>query len=214
MTLPLFEQKRPEHDRGASQWFTPAWLADRLVRWCGSLNLLHVLEPSAGSGALVTAAIRSLGPDEELGSITAFELDPRWALVLRDATRFLFEVDLAEADFLGEHRSLSLTYDLALMNPPYEEQRDVAFLRRAMSCSRRVAGIFRLAFLANRGTRAAIAERKHVLRRVAMLGRVRFDGDGATTPLSDFVAIETSLAKPGEMPGVDGATMEWWEEGR
>lgn len=44
-----------------------------------------------------------------------------------------------------------------------------------------------------------------------MLGRVRFDGDGANQPLSDFIAIETSRARPGETPGTAGAVIEWWE---
>ena len=46
MTLPLFDVER--HDRDASQWFTPSWLAKRLIAWCGSPAISHVLEPSAG----------------------------------------------------------------------------------------------------------------------------------------------------------------------
>lgn len=208
MTLALFEESA-EKDRALSQWFTPTWLARRLVAWGGSLHLAHVLEPSAGSGELVAAILDSMGPNEELGSVTAFELDPRWAAHLR--ARFPTDVDVCEADFLGTHNRLDLDYDVAVLNPPYERQLDVAFLRRCMSIAQRTVGIFRLAFLANRGTRAAIAERGHVLRRVAMLGRVRFDGDGDGTPVSDFVAIETSRAKPGETPGCEGAVIEWWE---
>jgi predicted RNA methylase len=208
VTLALFDASDSK-DRALSQWFTPAWLARRLVAWGGSLRLQHVIEPSAGSGELVAAILESMGPDDELGSVTAFELDPRWVAHLRG--RFPMGVEVYEADFLGAHNRLSLTYDVALLNPPYERQLDVAFLRRAMSLALECRGIFRLAFLANRGTRAAIAERGHVLRRVAMLGRVKFDGDGDGTPVSDFVAIETSRAKPGEAPGCEGAVIEWWE---
>lgn len=210
MTLALFEHTgQAEKDRALSQWFTPQWLARRLVAWGGSLHLAHVLEPSAGSGELVAAILESMRDDEEPASITAFELDPRWAAHLRG--RFPTDVEVYEADFLGAHNRLSLDYDVAVLNPPYEKQLDVAFLRRCMSIADRTFGIFRLAFLANRGTRNAIAERGHVLRRVAMLGRVRFDGDCDGSPLSDFVAIETSRARRGEAPGCEGAAIEWWE---
>lgn len=208
MSLSLFDE-RPAHDREASQWFTPPWLARRLATWGGPLRSAHILEPSAGSGELVAAALGEMGDDDLLGSITAFELDPRWAAQLR--ARFPVDVEVHEADFLGTHNRLELGYDVALLNPPYEKQLDVAFLRRSMSIARECRGIFRLAFLANRGTRAAIAERGHVLRRVAMLGRVRFDGDGDSTPISDFIAIKTSRAQLGETPGCEGAVIEWWE---
>lgn len=208
MTLALFDESAAK-DRALSQWFTPTWLARRLVAWGGSMHLEHVIEPSGGSGELVAALLDSMGDNEEPASVTVFELDPRWASHLR--ARFEPDIEVHEADFLGTHNRLSLDYDVALLNPPYEKQLDVAFLRRSMSLANRCLGIFRLAFLANKGTRATIAERGHVLRRVAMLGRVRFDGDGNTSPVSDFIALDTSRAKPGETPGTEGAVIEWWE---
>ena len=90
MTLPLFDVERPAHDREASQWFTPPWLAKRLI-----------------------------------------------------------------------------------------------------ACA---AMICRLGFVANQGTRRAVVEAGWSWVGVAILGRVRFEGDGDTSPLSDFAA-----------------TLDWWD---
>lgn len=196
----------PSKDRAASQWFTPAWLAKRLVAWCGSPSVSRVLEPSAGGGALVDA-VRDRWP---FAIVDAYETDPRWADVLRarpDTWRCEPPaVRVHKADFLALPPPVE-PFDLAVMNPPFEGGHDLAFLRHAMRCSRRVVSICRLCFIANQGTRRAVAEAGWAWVGIASLGRVRFDGDGDTSPLSDFAAIKlTSRTECLPAP-----TFEWWE---
>jgi 16S rRNA A1518/A1519 N6-dimethyltransferase RsmA/KsgA/DIM1 with predicted DNA glycosylase/AP lyase activity len=198
VTLPLFEKERPEHNREASQWFTPAWLAKRLVDWCGSPTVNRVLEPSAGGGALVDAVRERWFYCQ----VTAYETDPRWAAHLRQN---LDRLELNESDFLASRKPHE-PYDLCVMNAPYEGGQDLAFLRHAMRCSNRIVAIVRLGFVANQGTRRAVREQEWSWISVASLGRVRFDGDGDTSPLSDFAAIKLSRYATGRP-----CELEWWE---
>lgn len=228
MTLPLFAEAEPEKERDASQWFTPQWLADRVVRWAMPSKLApnpRILEPSAGSGNFVAVLLARLGDTE--ARIEAVELDPRWAAHLRK--RFHCGgrhreprpgeagVRVLERDFLTlpAPADRSLRYDLAVGNPPYEKQLDVAFLAHAMRVAKRVALVVRWAFLANEGTRLAVTQAGWRVRGVASLGRVRFEGDGDTSPLSDFAAIKLSprgIEEPDD--GSMGApTLEWWSRG-
>lgn len=208
MTLPMWEEERPSHDRDASQWFTPPWLAKRLVAWCGSPPVSRVLEPSAGGGALVDA-VRDRWA---FAVVDAYETDSRWASVLRarpDTWRCAPPaVVVHERDFLASPVP-SEPYDLAAMNPPFEGGQDIAFLRHAMRCSRRVVMICRLAFVANQGTRRAVTEAGWSWVSIASLGRVRFDGDGDTSPLSDFAAIK--LTSQHGAVHAHAPTFEWWD---
>jgi len=200
MTLPMWGEERPTHDRAASQWFTPPWLAKRLIAWCGSPAVSRALEPSAGGGALVDA-VRDRW---FYSTTTAYETDPRWVAHLRQNPDRL---ELHEADFLASPVP-SEPYDLAAMNPPFEGGQDLAFLRHAMRCSRRIVMICRLGFVANQGTRRAVAEAGWSWVSIASLGRVRFVGDGDTSPLSDFAAIKLTACAIGRF---DAPTFEWWD---
>lgn len=203
-TLALFENDH-EKDPGASQWFTPPWLAKRLVDWCGSPKVHRLLEPSAGSGRLVDA-VRHRWP---FAIVDTHETDPRWADVLRLKRKdILYPQDtlrVREHDFLASPTPPE-PYDLAVMNPPFENGQDLAFLRHAMRCSKRIVMVCRLGFVANKGTRRAVAEAGWSWVGIASLGRVRFDGAGDTSPLSDFAAIKLTSE-----PVFDAPTFEWWE---
>jgi 16S rRNA A1518/A1519 N6-dimethyltransferase RsmA/KsgA/DIM1 with predicted DNA glycosylase/AP lyase activity len=203
MTLPLFEAERPEHDRAESQWFTPPWLAKRLVDWCGTPPVNRVLEPSAGGGALVDA-IRGKWP---FAIVDAYETDPRWAAALREQAVWPEPTRVHESDFLASPTP-SEPYDLCVMNAPYEGGQDLAFLRHAMRCSRRIVAIVRLGFVANQGTRQSVAHAGWSWVSIASLGRVRFEGDGDTSPLSDFAAIKLTSELVGRF---DAPTFEWWD---
>ena len=230
MTLSLFEraESEPEHDRGASQWFTPQWLADRLVRWALPARIrpgFRIVEPSAGSGNFVEAA-KWIACEEPANRVDAVELDPRWAEHMRkrfhcggrrEPQAGQGGIRVVERDFLTlpVPTDRSLRYDLAVGNPPYEKQADVAFLAHAMRVAKRVAFVVRWAFLANEGTRLAVTRARWRVRGVASLGRVQFEGDGDTTPLSDFAAIKLSPRKIDEPDdGSMGApVLEWWSRG-
>lgn len=111
------------------QFFTPAALADRMVRLAGVRTGQHVLEPSAGGGALVRAAIAA-------GAIvTAIEIDD--ALCADRAAEgphggvFVFN-----ADFLAWSPASPQPIDVVLMNPPFSGGKDVAHVRHAWSLLR------------------------------------------------------------------------------
>lgn len=201
MTLPMWGEERPSHDRDASQWFTPPWLAKRLIAWCGSPSVSCVLEPSAGGGALVDA-VHDRWP---LAVVDAYETDGRWVEELLRPRVGGGTLAVQHSDFLASPVPPE-PYDLAAMNPPFEGGQDLAFLRHAMRCSRRVVMICRLGFVANQGTRRAVVEAGWSWVGVAILGRVRFEGDGDTSPLSDFAAIKLTSGPISAPP-----TLEWWD---
>lgn len=114
-----------------SQWFTPRWLARRAAQWLPWDAT--VLEPSAGSGNLVAAALSTRAPR----LVVAVEHDSRFAVRL--LARFDGDpVEVCEADFLAWEPTSS--FDCALTNPPYEDGQDAQHLARALElCGRAVA---------------------------------------------------------------------------
>lgn len=131
----------------ASQWFSPPEIAWRMACLAGSPPQgWRVLEPSAGSGNLVRAAL-----DRCPGcTVDAFELDPYYADVLRD--RFAGDrVTVESSDFLESDHRDDDPYDLAIMNPPFEDGLDGRFLAEVMHRSLRVIALVRLAALAGQG---------------------------------------------------------------
>lgn len=125
--------------KALSQWFTPAPLAHRMAEMALCLapgETWRVLEPSAGDGALVRAA-HAKAPLRAI--VTAYDVDP--ALCERHGWRC--------ADYLSvpapERR-----YDLALMNPPYEDGLDAAFIAKSMNESQRVVALVRTSFMHTR----------------------------------------------------------------
>lgn len=87
-----------------------------------------LLEPSAGDGALIKAAL-----DYDVGAagvvhITAWEIDPKNAAVLRK--RFGDRILLHEGDFLTSPAEES--YDVILANPPFSRSRDIIHVTAMM----------------------------------------------------------------------------------
>lgn len=136
-TLPGIDME-PAFDRlSLSQWHTPFSLAVRMAKWAGAaIQTQRILEPSAGGGVLVRAAI---GYGANPSAIDAIELDARWAERLRAIDP---RMQVEHRDYLvrpaRDHR-----YDLALMNPPYEDGLDGMFLAKAMDESDRVIALIR-----------------------------------------------------------------------
>ncbi len=104
---------------------TPQELAEAIVAALPDRPPLTMLEPSAGEGALVRAA---LGRWPDL-VVTAVELDPLNIALLRTCGVDATEANFLEHDF-GDHR-----FDLVVMNPPFtadgDKQAWVTHLRRA-----------------------------------------------------------------------------------
>ena len=207
-------------DVSLSQWFTPPTIALQMAELlaAGMTTPEHamILEPAAGSGSLVAAA-RLVMPE---CSITAHELDPSWAKHLR---AFGGRIEVVQGDYLtapapcGEHA----WYGGALLNTPFEDGADAAFLSKAMDESHTVVALLRLVAL------TGVARHKEVWSRVEptpgrppdLVKRVRSgpwaleelrlfkrrpkfgEGKGAK---SDFCVIRLRLN------GRDSTNVGWW----
>jgi len=187
----------PALKRAASQWLTPSDLAARMVEWAGVRPGMRVLEPSAGDGSIV-APLLAAGAD-----VVAVEADKTLTWKLVDMkTRSDFELrhfDFLQLSDLG-------AFDLAVMNPPYENGQDLEHVLHALEFAPRVVALLRLVFLAGQERGRGLWS-KHTLRRLAVLSsRPRFRGDGDDDPKSDFALfdIERGRANPGP------AEITWW----
>ena len=113
------------------QFFTPPDLAAELIEFAfgGDLRFAHVLEPSAGGGALIEAAF-------EAGAnyVTAIECDPDLAHALQHAWGgHSSPVDIFQGDFLTceiADRALP-PVDVVLMNPPFSVNKDIRHVMHA-----------------------------------------------------------------------------------
>lgn len=189
-----------------SQWDTPQWLARRAVRWQG-VPRRHVLEPSAGLGALVAAQLEL----SDTTRITACELDPLRVAHLRE--RFDCKpVTVCEGNFLDRPLPRK-RFDLALTNPPYENGADGAFVARCMDVSDRVIAILRTNALHGNARYEQVWSRVQsgewsMLGLAYCVGRPRFSGT-TRSPESDFVGVQ--LARSHLSPGAM-CSVEWWHE--
>lgn len=111
------------------QFFTPDDLAERMVRLAGVRTGQHVLEPSAGGGAIVRAAVAA-------GAIvSAVEID-RELCAARASDGAAGALFVFHADFLRWAPTTLPPIDVVLMNPPFSAGKDVAHVRRAWSLLR------------------------------------------------------------------------------
>lgn len=119
----------PSNVRQLGSYYTPQATARALVSWAVRTGNESIIEPSAGGGALISAAFQraaSLGVESTM-KITAFDVD----LVAIEKLRSLnFEaLEINHKDFL-EQSTLVKNFDVVLANPPFnrnhsltEEQR-------------------------------------------------------------------------------------------
>jgi len=111
---------------------TPDDSADRLMDQVdrqalaelGDVRSLRLLEPSAGSGSLVRAAMRSFGVAPE--QFTCFEILPGNVKALK-----ALGVNVIEADFLTADPDAFEAFDLVVMNPPFSNSQDVKHIEHA-----------------------------------------------------------------------------------
>lgn len=103
---------------GTECFTTPAAVVDRMIQAAGIMGHHSVLEPSAGTGAIV----RRL-PEHMM--TTVYEISPTLCDVLRG-----LEFDARPADFLTVEPGAFL-FDRVLMNPPFSNLQDVAHVRHA-----------------------------------------------------------------------------------
>lgn len=216
LTLPGIADERVDEDR--STWFTPLPIARRMVAWAGAVQPRSILEPSCGSGNLIKACRERWTH----ATIEAVELDPHY--VDRSLDRFAGDVrtHILRGSFL-DVQPIGDSFDLCVMNPPYEDGLDGRFLARAMDVSDRVIALVRLAALVGQARTEAVWSRcrpdgDFVLRGLALFsGRPRFEAgrsigdreDGGSAK-ADFCIVKLSRRTADER-GVDVPThVEWW----
>ena len=185
----------PPMNPALSQWHTPQNLADRMAAWCVRPGL-RVLEPCAGGGALVRAAL-ACG-----GHVSAVEIDPAWAQTLRAEYA---DVDIQTADFF---KLVPPLYDqpdahaLVLMNSPYEDGQDALWIERALEFAPQVVALVPSRILYGVSKYERIWS-KHTLARLAnLVRRPVFAGSGGKFDLC-VVDVKRGLCF-GE------TRVEWW----
>lgn len=117
------EESRRQVELG--QWFSPPWLAAEIVATLDVAGLV-VLEPSAGDGAIVQAALAA-----NAACVIAVELDPAMAAKLR--ARFALEIATGRVEVLcGDFLALEglPRFDVIAGNVPYDDGVDGDHLSR------------------------------------------------------------------------------------
>lgn len=102
-------------DKDAGYWRTPPAVAAQVVQLAGLRNVgvKRVLEPSAGDGALASAAC-NVHPSRDL-NLVCVEPDPGRAAALRDAAYGAVHEETFEHYYLGHPEP----FDAIVMNPPF-----------------------------------------------------------------------------------------------
>jgi predicted RNA methylase len=194
----------PAYDEALAQWFTPPKLAKRIAERFLPHNAT-VLEPTAGGGSLVQAAI-----DADAARVCAVEIDPRW--VTRLQARFegapvtvhahsFFDIEGAEG------------IDTILMNPPDNKASGlhvVDFLEHALNLSGwspwcdvvaliRAAALYGVERAERVWSRASVSNIVHLARRPAY-------GDSDSGGKQDWCVVRFRQGPPRD------ARPEWWTE--
>lgn len=185
-------------DPSLSQWFTPEWLATRMVEWADPTPEMTVLEPAAGNGRIASAILH------HGAKVIACELDGRLLSSLVEAVEATGKGDNARVyhnDFL---RLRAEPTDMAIMNPPYEGGLDVAFILRAFAWTRRVVALVRTTTFSGVERRDKLWAQVGLERVAFLSGRPKFGGP--FTPRADFALIDVCPAlrtKPRDCPSVE-----------
>lgn len=187
----------PENLRGIGgaldYWPTPDWLAQRAVDWCGDLAGVEVLEPSAGSGSLVRPLVAA-------GAwVSAVEIDP----MHRDALSASRPVTTLEGDFLAMTPP-ARRYPLCVMNPPFANGMDCAFLERSMDWANKTVAILRTHALHGRERFERVWSKAHVYSVAFLVGRPSFGGG---SPQHEFCVVKFRRSSSHVPP----QRIEWWE---
>ena len=212
----LFDE--PAYRPELAQWHTPPKLAAKMATEHADLLRDHlVIEPAAGGGSLVRAAL-----DVGAELVVAVEIDPAWCKRLRE--RFEREIDEArviiiEADFLAwaaSDAARTLLEELArfasdittLSNPPFDDGLDTCFLEALRG----------LGIADGQGT--LFAEHVTLTNASALFGRERFDRVWSKSHVRRESKLVQRPRFGGEKPdggksagGMNDVSVTWWGAG-
>jgi predicted RNA methylase len=209
LDAPALAQEGPAPRAEAlSQFFTPPWLAAKMVELADLRAGDTVLEPSGGRGALVRAILDAFpGAD-----VVVHELDPRMAAELRTIEG---DVEVIEGSYLDVNEG-SAAYPAAVMNPPYENGLDGLFLAKACAEACTVVALVRAnIFYGSTRFRSVWAKYgKHLTAVRHVVARPDFtEGTpGVHGAMSDFVVIRLDDLDYASEYGLARPTVDWWLE--
>lgn len=192
----------PELKPALSQWHTPAWLARKLASWVP--RGARILEPSCGGGALIEGLLRT---GHQAVNLAACELDPSWAAHCKE--RFP-NVTVLVGDFLDPvlHPFVCDQFDVAVMNPPFEDNCHLRFVLRALELAPVVVGVFPASFEFSAERDRELWSRRGVVTRRARMP-LRVDYGGQSNGMFDSVALRIERR---ECPRIAGSIREVLEE--
>jgi predicted RNA methylase len=195
MTDYLPGMENAQRRRELSAWFTPPETARRIVEFCGPVQGLRVLEPSAGRGALAVP-LRAAGAD-----VVCVDIDPANMLELE---RLKF--DIRCDDFLELHgHALGVPFDLAVMNPPFERNGAMRHMQHALKFAPRVVCHCPLSTLAGQERKAELWDRVYLQSLAICATRPKYSDEGGKTDMC------TVLVLRGNSWGSAQTTqVEWW----
>lgn len=197
----------PTPNAEQSQWFTPDWLAERVVEWAHVYPGMRVVELGAGDGAFVRPLLAAGA------AVLAVERDPRFVAALHK-----IPVPSGSGLGIGHGDVLALALpafdsfraDAYIGNPPYENDADIAFVESGLELAPRVVAVLRLVFLAGQERYRRIWSKHHLSRIAYLPARPSFIGEytgKAEGARADFAVFDI---RRGPIIGVASVATEWW----
>lgn len=191
-----------------SQFFTPPWLAKKMVELAGLRFEESVLEPSGGRGALVRAILDAF----PAADVVVHEIDPRMVAELRTIEG---DVQVIEGSYLEVDEGFA-AYPVALANPPYENGLDGKFLAKACAEACCVVALVRANIFYGSTRFASVWSQygKHLTAVRHIVARPDFtEGTpGVHGAMSDFVVIRLDDLDEDAPEELARPTVDWWLE--
>lgn len=186
--IELAAETADEKRKRLSQWLSPDYVAQAMWARARTHNPKRVLEPSAGSGQLILpiddgVEVHACEVDPDLIASHLEQLDPPLAA--------FYEGDFLRLDFSTMQRvGNPHLFDVAIMNPPFENNQDVRHVIKAFELSTVVIACVRVQFMHRRFAYEQLWSRRDVCLswRDDLIPRPRFGGD--YTPMDEYVLIE------------------------
>lgn len=194
----------PTPDAEQSQWFTPDWLAARVVEWANLPGRSSVVELGAGDGAFMRPLMRA-------GHyVWAVERDERFVGALRRDPLLSEHVVHADALTWAPLWSPGTEFTAYIGNPPYENDADIAFVERGLELAPRAVVVLRLVFEVGLERYERIWSKHHLARKANLVRRPIFIGEkpaGTGGGRTDFAVFDI---RRGPAPAGHAVITEWW----
>lgn len=167
-----------------SQLFTPWYAAQAMCQYAKRTGLLEdgcdVLEPSCGRGVLIDAALTNADC-----RVHAYELDPYWYRIAKNAFREEIEEDrvgIQCGNFLSFAADGRVPFcDVAIINPPYENNLDSRFVEACLSVTGDVLAILNLSFVGGADRYKWLWSKYYLLKMIVFPSRLPFEGSAHGT---------------------------------